>query len=135
MLQIFYEDIQNINNFLWQWFCYYKHRQQHGSFVLKDGIQLYNNYVVPYNRELLLRYHAHINVEICCQSMLIKYLFKYVSKGSDRCRMAMQKENDDEIKAYLNFQFPIHSRNPSVECLQVHLPSQHNMSTQEKNHC
>lgn len=121
-------------------FVYYKRRQQLDNFVLKDGIQLHNNYVVPYNRELLLRYHAHINVEICCQSMLIKYLFKYVSKGSDRCRMAVQKENDDEIKAYLNcrficpyeavwrlFQFPIHSRNPPVERLQVHLPSEHNI--------
>uniref|UniRef100_A0A6N2L014 Uncharacterized protein n=1 Tax=Salix viminalis TaxID=40686 RepID=A0A6N2L014_SALVM len=72
--------------------------------------------------------------------MLIKYLFKYVSKGSDRCRIVVQKENDDEIKAYLNyhficpyeavwrpFQFPIHSRNPPVEHLQVHLPSEHNI--------
>uniref|UniRef100_A0A6N2LSJ9 ATP-dependent DNA helicase n=1 Tax=Salix viminalis TaxID=40686 RepID=A0A6N2LSJ9_SALVM len=104
-------------------------RQQLDNFVLKDGIQLHNNYVVPYNKELLLRYRAHINVEICCQSMLIKYLFKYVSKGSDRCRMVVQKENNDEIKAYLNcrficpyeavwrlFQFPIHSRHPPKSC-------------------
>uniref|UniRef100_A0A6N2LNR1 Helitron helicase-like domain-containing protein n=1 Tax=Salix viminalis TaxID=40686 RepID=A0A6N2LNR1_SALVM len=86
-------------------FVYYKRHHQHDNFVLKDGIQLHKNYVVPYNRELLLRYNVHINVEICCQSMLIKYLFKYVSKRSDRCRMVVQKDNDDEIKAYLNCRF------------------------------
>ncbi|KAI9383363.1 hypothetical protein POPTR_013G071501v4 [Populus trichocarpa] len=85
-------------------------------------------------------YGAHINVEICCQSMLIKYLFKYVSKEADRCRMVMKKETNDEIQAYLNcrficpyeavwrlFQFPIHSRSPAVERLQVHLPLQHHV--------
>jgi hypothetical protein len=37
--------------------------------------------------------------------MLIKYLFKYVSKGADRCRMVMKKETNDEIQAYLNCRF------------------------------
>jgi len=32
----------------------------------------------------------------------IKYLFKYVSKGLDRCRMLVEKENNDKIKAYLH---------------------------------
>ena len=101
---------------------------------------LFNDYVVPYNKELLVRYNAHINVEICCQSMLIKYLFKYVSKGPDRCRAILQNDTDDEIQAYLNcrficpyeavwriFQFPIHSRYPPVERLQIHLPFQQNI--------
>jgi hypothetical protein len=66
---------------------------------MKNGIQLNNIYVVPYNRELLLRYNAHISIEICCQSMLIKYLFKYVSKGSDKCKVVVEKEPTDEIYA------------------------------------
>ncbi|XP_034903514.2 uncharacterized protein [Populus alba] len=110
------------------------------NFVIKNGIQLNNRYVVPYNRELLLRYNAHINIEICCQSMLIKYLFKYVSKGSDRCRVVVEKDRADEIHTYMNcrficpyeavwrlLQFPIHSRSPPVERLQIHLPLHQNV--------
>jgi hypothetical protein len=121
-------------------FVYYKRCECCNNFVLKDGIMLCNDYVVPYIKELLMRYNTHINVEICCQLMLIKYLFKYVNKGPDRCRMVLQNETNDEIQAYLNchficpyeavwrlFQFPIHSRNPPVERLQVHLPFQQNV--------
>ena len=72
--------------------------------------------------------------------MLIKYLFKYVSKGLDKCRALLQNDTDDEIQAYLNcgficpyeaiwriFQFPIHSRYPLVERLKIHLPFQQNI--------
>ena len=78
-------------------FVYYKGCHQRNNFILKDEIQLYTDYVVLYNRQLLLRYNAHINVEVCCKLMLIKNLFKYVSKGPDRCRMAIEKEKNDEI--------------------------------------
>ena len=79
-------------------FVYYKRRMQPIGHVVKTGISLSNCHVVPYNKELLLRYNAHINVEICCQFMLIKYLFKYVSKGADRCRMVMKKETTDDVE-------------------------------------
>ena len=68
-------------------------------------MMLRNDRIVPYNKELLIRYNAHINVELCCQSMLIKYLFKYVNKGPDRCRVVLQHDTNDEVQAYLNCRF------------------------------
>ena len=43
-----------------------------------------NSVVVPYNPYLLMRYNAHINVEICNSVSSVKYLYKYVHKGADR---------------------------------------------------
>uniref|UniRef100_A0A6N2NFB7 ATP-dependent DNA helicase n=1 Tax=Salix viminalis TaxID=40686 RepID=A0A6N2NFB7_SALVM len=121
-------------------FVYYRRREFRDNFVQKNGIMLFNDSVVPYNKELLMRYNAHINVEICCQSMLIKYLFKYVNKSPDRCRAVLQHDRNDEVQAYLNcrficpyeavwriLQFPIHSRYPPIERLQIHLPFQQNI--------
>nr|GEX54256.1 DNA helicase [Tanacetum cinerariifolium] len=54
------------------------------------------SYVVPYNRDLLLAFQAHINVEYYGWSMLIKYLFKILK-------------------------FDIHRREPAVQILAVHL--------------
>jgi hypothetical protein len=42
-----------------------------------------NQFVVPYNDLLSLRYQCHINVEICSTISAVKYLFVYVFKGAD----------------------------------------------------
>nr|GEU70923.1 ATP-dependent DNA helicase PIF1-like [Tanacetum cinerariifolium] len=41
------------------------------------------SYVVPYNRDMLLAFQAHINVEYYGWSMLIKYLFKVACQALD----------------------------------------------------
>ena len=68
---------------------------------------LTNSFVFPCSRKLLLQYSTRVNVnaEIYCQHMLIKYLFKYVNKGFDRCRIDVEKNNNDEIQAYINCRF------------------------------
>ena len=68
----------------------------------KNGPSLDNKYVVPYNRDLLVQFNAHINVEVCNYSRSVKYLFKYVHKGSDRAITIVENNelttDSDEIK-------------------------------------
>jgi hypothetical protein len=118
-------------------------RSSQSHTVEKNGITLDNRYVVPYNRRLLLKYHAHINMEWCNQSTSIKYLFKYIHKGYDRItatvvptdqQSATTQPPVDEIKQYLDcryispteacwriFSYKIHGRKPSVERMFYHL--------------
>ena len=79
-------------------------RRLDGRFIEENGIRLDNGHVVPYNRELMLRYCAHMNVEWCVQTRAVKYLFKYIHKGPDYASAAMDREDEDgiidEIKTY-----------------------------------
>jgi hypothetical protein len=67
-------------------------RRDDGRFVLrnKGTVKLTNKWVVPYNLGLLKRFQAHINVEWCNKTNLLKYLFKYVTKGPDVARVRFQ---------------------------------------------
>ncbi|XP_013624774.1 PREDICTED: uncharacterized protein LOC106330933 [Brassica oleracea var. oleracea] len=89
-------------------FHIYKRRED-GRMVHKKGFDCDNKYVVPYNKDLSLRYRAHINVEWCNQTRSIKYLFKYISACEDTWR---------------TLAFPTHYRTTSVEKLSFHLTGQ-----------
>ncbi|GJV85239.1 hypothetical protein Tco_1525137, partial [Tanacetum coccineum] len=88
---------------------------------------------------------SYINVEYCGWSMLIKYLFKYISKGTDRIFEKVTKPNEelqtrtepervkvDKLQNYIDgcyicpheacwriLKFDIHSRYPAVQILCV----------------
>ncbi|KAL7135311.1 hypothetical protein ABFS83_11G085000 [Erythranthe nasuta] len=118
-------------------------RREDGRTVTKKKTTLDNGFVVPYNRILLSKYRAHINIELCNQNKSIKYLFKYVNKGHDQVTAAFYETRNtddgaeirDEIKMYYDcrylsaceamwrlFNFDIHYRDPSVMRLSFHLP-------------
>lgn len=103
------------------------------SFKSKRNQIITNEFIVPYNPCLILKYECHINVEVCCSIISVKYLYKYVYKGSDRATMEIQlnnerkRNNQDEIQRYLDgryisapeatwriFAFPLHWRAPNV---------------------
>ncbi|XP_024009422.1 uncharacterized protein LOC112084504 [Eutrema salsugineum] len=113
-------------------------RREDKKFVTRKGFNCDNGYVVPYNRELSIRYRAHINVEWCIQSRSVKYLFKYIHKGADYVRAVVGKDDeDDEVKKHFNCRYispgesiwriegyDTHSRTVSVTKLPFHLPNQ-----------
>ncbi|RID68698.1 hypothetical protein BRARA_C00841, partial [Brassica rapa] len=133
-------------------FVVYKRRAQSSSYVLKGTVELDNQYVVPHNLPLLKKYQAHINVEWCCKTSAIKYLFKYITKGVDRALLLLQEKGKsreeiekkkqhlelDEIDRFQEcryisaceaswrlFSFHIHHNEPSVMKLTLHLPGKH----------
>ncbi|PNT74536.1 hypothetical protein BRADI_1g16980v3 [Brachypodium distachyon] len=136
-------------------------RHDTGHFVQKGIHALDNRWVVPYNLSLLKKYQAHINVEWCNKTHLVKYLFKYVLKGNDRARARVHdptvrldesvvggvetlEGGVDEVEEYVNcrylssceamwrmFSFDVHVRKPSVERLEIHLPGMNRVTYSE----
>ena len=102
-----------------------------------------NNWVVPYNPYLSKKYNAHINVEVCASVQAIKYINKYIYKGSDQTTLKTTRQGqneNDEIAKYLNgryispveaayrlFEFPMHEESPAVTPLAIHLEMEHSV--------
>ena len=83
-------------------FALYRHRDN-GHRVFKNGHYLDNRHVVPYNMTLLKKFQGHINVEWCNKTQVMKYLFKYVTKGPDFSNVVFERanaeSNDDHASA------------------------------------
>ncbi|POM69771.1 Helitron helicase-like protein [Phytophthora palmivora] len=62
-----------------------------------------NQWVVPYNPFLSQKYDCHINVEVCATNKAVKYIYKYVYKGSDMTTITIEGEEiqANEILQYL----------------------------------
>ncbi|CAN1250924.1 ATP-dependent DNA helicase PIF1 [Linum perenne] len=90
-------------------------RRQTDITAVKAGTILDNRYVVPYHRELLIKYQAHMNVEVCHKGQLIKYLFKYILKGPDRSNVFNGILNRPDIgKTMLTEWFTLNRTCPSA---------------------
>ncbi|XP_077246007.1 uncharacterized protein LOC143885840 [Tasmannia lanceolata] len=89
-----------------------------GRKVIVRGQNIDNRWVVPYNIELLIKYNAHINVELCAKTKVIKYMFKYIHKGPDKATAVLEvdsrknvQHNDnvcqenDEVKQYIDCRY------------------------------
>ncbi|XP_059308268.1 uncharacterized protein LOC132059626 isoform X1 [Lycium ferocissimum] len=121
--------------------CSIYKRRNTGKMVKIREKPLDNSWVVPYNPFLLGKFNCHMNVEVCSDIKVVKYLYKYICKGHDKIAFAVNN-NDvnveiDEIKEYQSarwvsppeatwrlFGFPISEMNPSVLQLQLHLKGQ-----------
>ena len=91
--------------------------------------------MAPYSPVLWKTYKAHINYEFWNSVKSIKYICKYVHKGSDKAIFSVQNVNDNnEITCYQMgwyksnneailriFTFSVHKRDPAVIHLAVHL--------------
>lgn len=103
--------------------------------VHNQEIEIDNRWIVPYSPLLSKIFNAHVNVEYCNSVKSIKYICKYVYKGSDMAVFAVDGENSiDEVTQYQMgryvssneaiwriFSFAIHERHPTVVHLAVHL--------------
>src|SRR5664279_3763877 len=76
---------------------YCRHRDARFVYRNRGSIKLDNQFVVPYNLGFLKRFQAHINVEWCNKSNLLKYLFKYVTKGADVARIRFRTMRDGMV--------------------------------------
>ncbi|GFR31324.1 helitron_like_N domain-containing protein [Trichonephila clavata] len=116
--------------------------QSFTKYVNNADKDIHNRWVVPYSPLLSKTFNAHINVEFCSSVKSIKYICKYVNKGSDMTAFRIENtnvnappvNNNDEITLYQIgryicsneavwriFGFQIHERDPAVIHLAVHL--------------
>jgi hypothetical protein len=78
-------------------------RRSDGRTVVKDSHILDNRWVLPHNVALLKRYQAHLNVEWCNKTNLVKYLFKYITKGPDRANVVVRPTGGTMLSVKLLF--------------------------------
>ncbi|SAL94718.1 hypothetical protein, partial, partial [Absidia glauca] len=115
-----------------------------------SGFVADSRHVVPYNPYMSQKYDCHINTEICTTSGAVKYLCKYITKGSSRSEFQCVSESNadgsavqenqtavNEVAQYQNsryvgpceavwrtLRFRILMHHPTVSRLDLHLPEQ-----------
>lgn len=102
-------------------------------------VEIGNEWVVPYNPYLLLRYNCHICTDVVTGSSGIKYVYKYITKGHDLSR-ARVAGITSEIEQYRKTRYvsaaeatwrmlgyEMMSRDPAVTVVHAHLEGENNV--------
>ncbi|KAI5705868.1 hypothetical protein M8J75_002513 [Diaphorina citri] len=101
-----------------------------------EDVNMDNRWVVPYSPVLSRTLETHVNVEYCSSVKAIKYICKYINKGSDQATFAVSDATDEIQRfqsgryictseaVYRILSFEIHDRYPAVMHLEVHLPDE-----------
>lgn len=107
-----------------------------------------NRWIVPYSPFLCKTFNAHINVEVCNTVDAIKYICKYVYKGTDQAVFNLDNGEIDinEVKSFKTgryistnealwriFSLDMHERYPPVQRLAVHLENGQQVYFNEQN--
>ncbi|CAH2100130.1 unnamed protein product [Euphydryas editha] len=79
---------------------YRRRSRDNGGFTVEKRVSgqqvtLDNRWVVPYSPVLSRAFRAHINVEMCNCVESIKYICKYINKGSDQATFALTNKHDE----------------------------------------
>ncbi|XP_063907805.1 uncharacterized protein LOC135125948 [Zophobas morio] len=113
--------------------------------VRGQNVDVANRWIMPYSPILSKVFETHINVEYCNSVKSIKYICKYVNKGSDMAVFAVTNANDEisqyQMGRYVSsneafwriFSFAIHERHPTVVHLAVHLENGQRVYFNESN--
>ncbi|GFS49746.1 uncharacterized protein TNCV_4344431 [Trichonephila clavipes] len=121
----------------------------------RGGIQeilVDNSWIVPYSPLLSKIFNCHINVEFCNTVKAIKYICKYINKGSDQSIFNIRQQGNvnidprDEVQTFRASRYvssneaarrilglPLHERHPKVIHLAVHLPNGERIYFTENN--
>jgi len=70
-------------------FVKYKCQDDGRSVAIRDK-NMDSRWAILYIYDLCVKYDAHINVERCAQKTVIKYLHKYMHKGSNRATIVIE---------------------------------------------
>jgi Helitron helicase-like domain at N-terminus len=112
-----------------------------------------NRRIIPYNPYLIRRFNCYINVELVSSVKAIRYIFKYIYKGTDLTTLTIHKfhgnpqnpqnlnpQNDEITRwkglrfmspneaVWRQFEFPVREQHSPVKALTVHLPDKNSIS-------
>ncbi|GFY24708.1 uncharacterized protein TNCV_1017541 [Trichonephila clavipes] len=117
-----------------------------------EKILVDNSWIVPYSSLLSKIFNCHINVEFCNTVKTIKYICKYINKGSDQAILNIRQQGNvnidprDEVQTFRAGRYvssnesawrilglPLHERHPTLIHLAVHLPNGERIYFTENN--